>query len=41
MAILSFELDQFFMLLAPFLVAVDGDFNSPNELEFVQQVMSV
>jgi hypothetical protein len=41
MAILSFELDPSFILLAPLLVAAVDNFNSPNELEFVQWVLSV
>jgi hypothetical protein len=44
MAILSFELDQLFMLLVPELVVcfeVVGGVNSPNESKFVQQILSI
>jgi hypothetical protein len=43
MALLSFKLDQLFILLVPELVVVDvaGTFNSPNEPDFVQNSLSV
>jgi hypothetical protein len=41
MTILSLIVDQFSMLLKPLLVVVVGYFNSPNELECVQWVLSI
>jgi hypothetical protein len=43
MAILSFELelDQLLVVLVPFIFWDVGDFKNPNELEFVQQVLSI
>jgi hypothetical protein len=43
MALLSFKLDQLFMLLVPELVVIGvvGAFNSPHEPDFVQNSLSV
>jgi hypothetical protein len=43
MALLSFKLDQLFILLVPDLVVLDvvGTFKFPVEVEFVQKFLSI